>query len=578
MVFQVTQPFSPMLNEFSVWFPNDKPTVSPDACYHSPKVFPGKITADFFARCENGWARVSVVGGLISQETLYNQFGVESEIPEAYCQDYVLLPEFNPQQTCYWEFRVPCCVDDASNSVVPSKGPTAVPSVSVAPTSNPSKEPTVSAQPSELPSVLPTAVPSRGPTAVPSVSVAPTSNPSEGPTASVQPSSLPSGLPTASSAPSSVPSDGQHDDPRDHCEVTEKSFASTCSQGQFGASNIEIIWSDGEIVVFQVTQPFSPVLNKFSVWFPNDKPTVSPDTCYYSPKVFPGNVAVDFFAKCDNGSARISIVGGLVPEETLYNQLGVETEVPEAFCQDYVLLPDFNPQKSCYWEFRVPCCDETTRSLKALRDEEVTEVEVGTTDSCVEQSKRFDVHPVVVDQCTTAKTVPNVADPISIDSQDEETVSFSINQSWQGTIGNEEGILAVNNTISWLAVDYESPVGDLRCHEFVNVPPGKFFTSTAKCTNGWSVVDLYARQKKLFRQQNDSSVLVPAACDAAMDGANMCHFRYMLRCSPSRCHRHNQHTTVVPSSPQSSEVTTTSVRGALARIWLNHLKPLFMGW
>lgn len=403
------------------------------------------------------------------------------------------------------------------------------------------------------------------------------------------------------------------------CEVNEVTFGAQCSQGFYGTSNINIVSSDGSRVTFRVNQPFIPILNKYAVWFRSVTPLVSADTCYYSETVLRGDVGQEFIAQCENGFARVSIYGGLNSQETYYNQLGVENDVPDANCQDPVDLPEFNPQKRCYWELNVPCCIVNNRALQSsetrdsdgvndmeanesestsnsFRDESVNamdgaesktpienaEVAVsaqGLTQDCAEESKWVDVHSVGVDQCSVGIFGVFDENPVVIESQDGDTVSFSIKQVWKGfeTRFDQVDDRRDETTISWLAADYEDPDGNLRCSGYTNVPFGNVATLRAQCNNGWAIVDLYARQKNLFSQQDGSDVLVPTACDGSMDGANMCHFRYVLKCSPSRCQPGQADMGGRPSGNNQAKSRQTHSM-SYAGLFLESLKRFFFGW
>jgi len=146
------------------------------------------------------------------------------------------------------------------------------------------------------------------------------------------------------------------------CPIHEKKFENQCNQGYYDARNVHVLSLNGDTVKFQLTQPFLITLSQVAVWF--ESPTEdSEDYCYYSDSVATGLFDHDFEAKCTDGWARVSMYGGHKDEKkpASFQQLGVEDLVPISQCQlsQAFSLPEFNPNKRCYWEFKIPCsCGE----------------------------------------------------------------------------------------------------------------------------------------------------------------------------------------------------------------------------
>lgn len=158
----------------------------------------------------------------------------------------------------------------------------------------------------------------------------------------------------------------------DDCEVTENHFldAPQCSQGNFNPENVKVSSSTDDTVTFSVKQPFTA--EKFAVWF--DDPTDDGDYCFYSTDFEPADEQ-EFTAKCENGHATVSIYAGGLSTE--FNQVGVESHVPQQQCKDEYDFPEFNPSTRCYWELQVPCdCSDDSR--RRLSKEQPSEKEAPT--------------------------------------------------------------------------------------------------------------------------------------------------------------------------------------------------------
>lgn len=120
---------------------------------------------------------------------------------------------------------------------------------------------------------------------------------------------------------------------------------------------------------------------------------------------------------------------------------------------------------------------------------------------CDEESKRADIVPLTVDNCSVSPQKGTVA----IISQDGDFVTFSVSQS---------------------------------CIKESNVKCGIVNTYTAQCENGVAVIDLFAHDgsnKNILTQTDGSRIYVPEACDSEGDETRTCHFRYLLKCKPSLC-------------------------------------------
>ena len=126
--------------------------------------------------------------------------------------------------------------------------------------------------------------------------------------------------------------------------------------------------------------------------------------------------------------------------------------------------------------------------------------------------------------------------PIRIVYQDADSVTFAVSQSWKGCQEEEED----DHTISWLATDFVGQHGELECSTVSNAVCGHVGMYTAQCEDGVSVVDIYAYDAggAIF-QSPEEKVFLPLACNAHGEPTKMCHFRYLLKCSPSLCNNDN---------------------------------------
>jgi hypothetical protein len=129
---------------------------------------------------------------------------------------------------------------------------------------------------------------------------------------------------------------------------------------------------------------------------------------------------------------------------------------------------------------------------------------------------------VPVEGCTTK--LPE--SPIEIVSRGVSSVTFTVSQVWHDCENGNEG---------WLATDFITTKGDLECFktEGGSICPTKV-THTASCDEGAVVVDLYAYDDHFF-ENNRGQVSVPMACRPSGDRTKMCHYRYILQCTPKKC-------------------------------------------
>jgi hypothetical protein len=323
---------------------------------------------------------------------------------------------------------------------------------------------------------------------------------------------------------------------RSTCSAQEMDpeIQSTCSMGAYDPRNIHILYSDVETVTFELEHGFcSPAstglksdLKSLEVFFVNPNPTSSKerDFCWFKDGGVDCNKPVSsepFTAQCRNGWATVSVSGGGEPHENKFHQMD-GPEAPVSYCQSEVEpdFPDYNAMKQCYWEFKVPCgCSR--RDLEVNSTIGLVEP-VGAVDTKAETDE---VLQIPVDNCTAT----DYANPISILSRDDKTVTFSVSQVWKGCgTGESSG----DRRLGWIATDYVSKDDELLCYKTESLDCGFSSTYTAMCTDGDTVVDLYTfdEDPTIFGQADGTGVVVPSACAPSGDQTSMCHFRYILSC------------------------------------------------
>ena len=154
-----------------------------------------------------------------------------------------------------------------------------------------------------------------------------------------------------------------------------------------------------------------------------------------------------------------------------------------------------------------------------------TPIEVATARDCKEMSRLADIVSVSIDKCAATP----LEESIAIISQDNDSITFSVSQSFTGGVGGGK--------LSWVATDFVSKDDKLVCLTETDVKFGYVNTYTAQCEDGTTVIDLFAFDGNhgILKQTDGSKVTVPGACNVAGDSTKICHFRYLLQCSPSLC-------------------------------------------
>jgi hypothetical protein len=297
-----------------------------------------------------------------------------------------------------------------------------------------------------------------------------------------------------------------------------------CLAGQYGVENINVTSSDGQQLNFTLKHSFCGQLDKMQVWSKREDDDDA--LCYEFDNEKCEKVIGEYTARCSNGWAMINIIA------EKGEQFSQNVDVPTPQCQEDMEFVDFNPQKRCYWQIKVPCPFNTLDRRLVEQEMPVKPVELTTKlkkieSDCESKSREVDIVPISVDKCDVSDFEP----PLKLISQDKDTVTFSVSQVWKGCSSE------ANESLSWIAVDYIGLDNNLQCSTYDSVPCGLTTTLTAKCDEGASVIDLYTYdgESDIFSQTDGSSMVVPTACGTRGDNTKMCHFRYILKCEPSQC-------------------------------------------
>lgn len=310
--------------------------------------------------------------------------------------------------------------------------------------------------------------------------------------------------------------------PKTASVVTES--LGTCNVGNYGASNIEILSSDGDVVLFSLKHSFDFDVERAQIWF-RDSNHDDEFLCFDENNIARDEMMGRFQARCDAGWAKVHIVA---EKEDIFKQTQTDFDVMKPTCQKGFDFIEFNPMKRCYWTLNVPCTlKRPSRHLSIESLQKINILRSSVHEDCVEKSKDIDVVSVAVDACRQAVDVS----PIKILSQNKDTVTFTVSQQWKGC-GREDF-----RTLTSLAVDYIDIDDHLQCSKLEHVSCGVASTFTSICSHGASVVDLYTydANSELFQRLDGLPLAVPFSCNLSGDARRMCHFRFILKCQPSLC-------------------------------------------
>ncbi len=149
----------------------------------------------------------------------------------------------------------------------------------------------------------------------------------------------------------------------------------------------------------------------------------------------------------------------------------------------------------------------------------------GAKRDCEEASKGADVISVSVDSCAVTPS----HNLISLVDQSGDHVTFTVSQTLIRCQNSQD--------LSWIATDFVNKDDELVCFKENNVKCGYVNTYTAHCEDGVSVIDLFLhdRVSGILKQTDGSKVVVPDACNTKGSDNAVCHFRYIVQCTPSMC-------------------------------------------
>jgi hypothetical protein len=317
------------------------------------------------------------------------------------------------------------------------------------------------------------------------------------------------------------------------CSSFEHRFESSCNIGYFDVDGITLIASDTATVTFELKHEFTASLSPVAVWVDNPNTPDSKHFCWAGDNVAPGVMFgnTQYKAKCENGWAAVSIAAG---NDKGNFKLFQDIHVVEPFCQAGAELPDFDSSTRCYWELQIPCNPACNSNRRLGEQGSLLTLPASELVNCKTLSKAVDMYNIPVDHCVATMT----EDPITIVSQDGDTIKFTVTKDCNS---------------NWFAADYIASDSELVCHKTLDCVEQREFT--AKCVDGATIVDLYAHGHA-YKQADGSPLVIPKACDASGSDNSLCHFRYILKCKPSKCEKNGKR------QPAASSVLFSSVARA----------------
>jgi hypothetical protein len=310
------------------------------------------------------------------------------------------------------------------------------------------------------------------------------------------------------------------------CDVVETEFEVECSEGYYGPENVDVLSSDGKQVIFRLKHYFASELESVAVWFDDPLDPERLQRCWSANQVISDSYFGTFASKCTNGWAKVGIAAGSSADSSIRFKHFVE--VVEPICQSGSDVTTFNPQKQCHFEMLLPCeCDDATQKLvaEALENKKPSS-SMSELSKCRKESKSVDVHSVAVDKCIAPVGEDS---PITILSQDGDTVTVSVSQIWKGCGAGDM------SKLSWIAADHVRQDGQLECTKYFSLNCGFVTAFTSQCDEGIAVIDLFTHDSDLG-QEDGAPLVVPTPCNPGGDDTRkMCHFRYIVQCNPSKC-------------------------------------------
>ena len=341
-----------------------------------------------------------------------------------------------------------------------------------------------------------------------------------------------------------------------HGKVFENEQYPACSTGLFGINNIKVISGNGKAVKFKFKHNSCPYIENFAMWFEHTVGEEGTLSCHHFANTRCNEfLENEFEAKCKHGSVTVHIAA---LDASLFSQF---TSLGDIQCVDKSILMSAIKTRKCHWELYIPCngkeyigddsnvekqVDINTGSDSIAEISEDINEQAKLESNSQSSGKEFHgdcgvsldsyIYRIPVNDCI----IPDIESPIRITKQGHDSVTFTIHQIWNGCQAMNSG-----KSIGWVATDYVDLDNEIRCDTVLSMKCNDSVSYTARCDNGASVIDVYTFDESgSFSQANDGYLAPPLVCDILkpIDQTKVCHFRYLLQCSPVKCKRHRSRT------------------------------------
>jgi len=337
-------------------------------------------------------------------------------------------------------------------------------------------------------------------------------------------------------------------------EVSERDYLPSCSQGLFGINNFNILPSNGNTVTFMLKHRFCPNIEIFVMWFKHEEENVGRLSCHQFNQVrCSKHIDTKFEASCNHGRATIHLAA--VDEHRFFQNISLSNDLG---CIDTIPRLAEAGFNKCYWVMDIPCGGMERDGVFPSLNEAIIEktYDFSRTEVLRDLEKQIQIERSALGLLTSAKEDYNVDCEIALDSsiyripvencnvpdfdssiriinQGLDSVTFTVHQMWNSCQTNRS-----DSGFNWFATDYVALDNEIHCDTARNTTCGDVVTYTARCENWDTVIDLYIfNESGLCAQSNDALLVPPLACDlpTEINIANICHFRYLLHCSPVKC-------------------------------------------
>ena len=337
-------------------------------------------------------------------------------------------------------------------------------------------------------------------------------------------------------------------------EVSERNYLPSCSQGLFGINNFNVLPSNGNTVTFMLKHRFCPFIETFVMWFKHEEENVGRLSCHQFNQVrCSKHMDTEFEASCNHGRATIHLAA--VDEHRFFQNISLSNDLG---CIDTIPHLAEAGLNKCYWVMDIPCGGTERDGVFPSLNEAIIEksYDISRTEVLRDLEKQIQIERSALGLLTSAKedhnddceiamdsliyrihvencNFPDFDSSIRIINQGLDSVTFTVHQMWNSCQTNRS-----DSGFNWFATDYVALDNEIHCDTARNTKCGDVVTYTARCENWDTVIDLYMFDESgLFAQSNDALLVPPLACDlpTEINIANICHFRYLLHCSPVKC-------------------------------------------